>query len=305
MVLRYSPASSTTASERVRLTVALLRRRGYALTPRRLGELCLGGPIPEADVRWAVAAGAGLALAGNLVVDRSDLDRATDIHRRALAHVTDAGAYLDMTVAFVRKLVVLAPFIRSVSIAGSLASGGFRASDDVDLNLIVEDGHRHLAYVAVNALGLVHAMRHRDKPVDDLTRRPVAPRLMTANLILERSQCMPLQRQDEDMAFELLVSEPVFGLDALTEVIDANPPLLEHFPQLATRPAPLLIDEPARRLPVSMFPRILDGAARAFGESAWRYMQWTRRRRPEALARVAYVRSTMSPYALFDDPGRG
>src|SRR5258708_33296227 len=124
-----------------------------------------------------------------------------------------------MTVGFVRNLVALAPFIRSVSIAGSLASGGFRASDDVALNLIVDDGHRHLAYVVVNFLGLLHALRHRAKPVDDLTRRPIAPRLMTANLILERSQCLPLQRQDEDMAFELLVAEPVFGVDAIQEVI--------------------------------------------------------------------------------------
>jgi hypothetical protein len=30
-------------------------------------------------------------------------------------------------------------------------------------------------------------------------------------------------------------------------------------------------------------------------------MQWTRRNRPEAIARVAFVRSTMRPYALFDD----
>ena len=254
-------------------------------------------------MRWAVAAADGLALAGNLVVDRSDLDRAPDISRRAVAHMTDAGEYLEMTVAFIRRLVVVAPFIRSVSIAGSLASGGFRASDDVDLNVIVDDGHRHLAYVAVNTLGILHAMSHRDKPVDHHTRRPVAPRLMTANLILERSQCLPLHRQDEDMAFELLVAEPVFGIEALTEVIDSNEPLLEHFPQLAARPAPLLIDQPAWRLPAAMFPRVLDGAARALGEGAWNYMQWTRRRSPEALARVAYVRSTMRPYALFDHPG--
>jgi hypothetical protein len=31
-------------------------------------------------------------------------------------------------------------------------------------------------------------------------------------------------------------------------------------------------------------------------------MQWTRRRHPDALARVAYVRSTMRPYTLFDEP---
>jgi hypothetical protein len=201
-----------------------------------------------------------------------------------------------MTTRFVRNLVAFAPFIRSVSIAGSLASGGFRASDDVDLTLIVDDGHRHLAYVAVNTLGLLHALAYRNKPVDDLTRRPLAPRLMTANLILERSQCLPLVRQDEDMAFELLMAEPVFGLEPVREVIHANPPLLEHFPQLARKPAPLLIDAPVRRLPGALFPGCLDGAARMLGETAWRYMQWTRRDHPGALARVAYVRATMRPY---------
>src|SRR3989441_9768879 len=124
-----------------------------------------------------------------------------------------------MTARFVRSLVVAAPFIRSVSVAGSLASGGFRDSDDVDLNLVVDDGHRHLAYVVVNALGLVHAMRHRGKPVDDLTRRPLAPRLMTANLILERSQLAPLARQDEGMAFELMVSQPLFGFDVFEQIV--------------------------------------------------------------------------------------
>jgi hypothetical protein len=122
---------------------------------------------------------------------------------------------------------------------------------------------------------------------------------MTANLILERSQCRPLARQDEDMAFELMVAEPVFGLDVISEVIDANPALLDHFPQLADKPAPLLIDAPAsRRSPRSL--RWLDGPARLVGESAWRYMQWTRRNRPDALARVAFVRATMRPYTLFD-----
>ncbi|TAN33688.1 hypothetical protein EPN29_05280 [bacterium] len=296
----YAPARSAPTSDRVRQTVALLQRRGYALTPERLAGLCLGGSISGDEVRWAVAASPDLELVQDLVVDRAAASRVADIRSRALAHGSEAGRYVRLTVGFVRALVALAPFIRSVSIAGSLASGGFRESDDVDLNLIVDDGHRHLAYVAVNLLGLLHAIPHRAKPVDDLTRRPLAPRLMTANLILERSQCLPLRRQDADMAFELLVAEPVFGLDAINELIDANPPLLDHFPQLARKPAPLLIDPPARRVPAALFPKRLDGAARVFGHTAWRYMQWTRRHRPEALARVAFVRATMRPYTLFD-----
>ena len=296
----YLRARATTTSERVGRTVALLGRRGYAVTPARLAELCIGGSISEDDVRWAVAANPDLAIAADLVVDRAAAGSAAGIRDRSLGHDHHSSAYIDLTVAFVRTLVAAAPFVRSVSIAGSLASGGFRASDDVDLNLIVDDGHRHLAYVVVNFLGLLHAMRHRRKPVDDLTRRPIAPRLMTANLILERSQCRPLVRQDEDMAFELLVGEPVFGADALREVVDENPRLLEHFPQLAERSAPLVIGRRDRRLPGALYPRWLDAPARVLGESGWRYMQWTRRKRPDALARVAYVRKTMRPYTLFD-----
>jgi hypothetical protein len=300
----YSPARYTSVSDRVTQTVGLLRRRGYALTPSRLGSLCLGGPLPENQVRWAVAASPELTIAEGLVVERDAMARVCEIRARAATHESDSAAYVPMTARFVSALVAVAPFIRSVSVAGSLASGGFRASDDVDLNLIVDDGHRHIAYVAVNVLGLLHALAHRAKPVDDLTRRPIAPRLMTANLILEVSQCHPLQRQDMDMAYELLVAEPVFGLDIIDGVLDANPSLIDHFPQLAGKRAPMQIDPPPRRLPSSLFPAFLDGAAYRIGHAAWRYMQWTRRRHPDALARVEYVRSTMRPYTLFDEPAR-
>jgi hypothetical protein len=298
----YSPARYTSVSDRVGQTVRLIQRRGYALTPSRLGHLCVGGPISEAEVRWAVAASPGLTVADGLVVERTATVRVCDIKARAAAHDSDSAAYVPMTVRFIRTLVALAPFIRSVSVAGSLASGGFRAADDIDLNLIVDDGHRHIAYVALNLLGLIHALAHRAKPVDDLTRRPIAPRLMTANLILEISQCRPLQRQDEDMAYELLVAEPVFGAETIQDVLDLNPALADHFPQLAGKRTPLQIEPPRWRLPGFLFPTFLDGVARRVGLAAWRYMQWTRRRHPDALARVAYVRSTMRPYTLFDEP---
>src|SRR5947208_14299572 len=131
MAVGYLGESSTALSDRVRRTVALLRRRGYAVAPSRLAELCLGGPVTEADVRWAVAANPGLAIAEDLVVEQEAINRAVDICSRALTHRTEASRYVEMTIAFVRRLVAIAPFIRGVSIAGSLASGGFRASDDV------------------------------------------------------------------------------------------------------------------------------------------------------------------------------
>lgn len=283
-------------------SVALLRRRGYALKPARLAEMCIGGPVSEDEVRWTAASSSELAIVDDLVVESQAATRAAAIVSRASGHAMHAGQYIAMTQRFVRTLVAWAPFIRSVWIAGSLASGGFRESDDVDLNLVVEDGHRHLAYVAVNALGLAHALAYRSKPVDDLTRRPIAPRLMTANLILERSQIAPLARDDEAMAFELMVSEPVLGIDVFREIVERNPRLLEHFPQLATKRAPYAIAPgPRSRVPRWLYSPALDGAARALGRAGWRYMQWTRRYRPEALARVAFVRESMRPYTLFDE----
>jgi hypothetical protein len=222
------------------------------------------------------------------------------IARRAAAHAENAPRCLEVTLGFVRELVRFCPYVLSVSIAGSLASGGYLASDDVDLNLIVEDGHRHLAYVAINLLGIAHALRHRNKPVDTHTRRPVAPRYMTANLILERSQCLPLARQDEDMAYEFMASVPVYGVALWREVVTTNSGLAHHFPQLEERRFPdALRDRPV--LPPWLFPAALDRPAHALGRAGWRLMQWTRRGRPDALARVAFVRRTMRPYALFDE----
>ncbi|HEX6349520.1 MAG TPA: hypothetical protein VF160_09040 [Candidatus Dormibacteraeota bacterium] len=282
--------------------MALLERRGYALPPARLGELCLGGSISPLEVRFAVAASGGeLREEAGLVVSAGLAPRAVRIRRRAASHAQAAAAYLPETYRFVRRLVALCPYVLSVSIAGSLASGGFRETDDVDLNLVVEDGRRHLAYAAVNLLAYMHALRFRGKPVDHSTRRPLAPRLMTLNLVLERAQCFPLVRQDEDMAFELLQSVPVFGTAFLRELLSANPGLSVAFPQLLELHARVEV-LPRCRLPAGLFPAWLDRPARLLGKNAWRYMQWTRRRSPEALARVAFVRQTMRPYTLFEDP---
>lgn len=280
--------------------MALVERRGYALPAQRLAELCLGGATAEAEVLAAVASSSSLRVAHGLVLGPGLLPSAHKIADRARAHREYAGAYLEATSAFVQALVRTSPYVLGVAIAGSLASGGFLESDDVDLNLIVKDGHRHMAYVALNALGTLHALRHRDKPVDPHTRRPVAPRFMTANLVLERSQYLPLARQDAAMAYELLCSRPVFGAHYWHELVEANPPLLDHLPQLGSwvRDA---APERSARVPDWMFPAWADLPARALGRAAWRWMQWTRRRDPDALARVAFVRQTMRPYALFED----
>src|SRR2546430_7969160 len=161
MSVGYAAVAARPVGERVRRTIALLDRRGYAGSPRRLSELCLGGPVAEADVRWAVAADPELAIAEDLVVQRSALGRAGDIRSRSAAHSRESAAYVRLAVEFIRTLVSVAPFITSVSIAGSLASGGVRGTHDVHLNLNLEERHHHLADVNVNGPRILHPRRHR------------------------------------------------------------------------------------------------------------------------------------------------
>ena len=298
MAIAAPPALPTDLAERVRATVVLLERRGYSLPANRLGGICLGGPVSEAAVVASLAP-AALRQVDGIVCSEALLPAAATASRRQAGHLRQSAPYLAEAVAFAHLLARLFPFVIAVSIAGSLASGGFTETDDVDLNLVVEDGYRHVAYFALNALGVLHALRHRGKPVDSLSARPISPRVMTANLLLERSQCFPLARTDADMAYELLASIPVIGARFLAEVVAANGALLTHFPQLADRP-PTLARDPRGRVPRWVYPRILDVPARALGLAAWRYLQWTRRKHPEAVARVAYVRETMRPYTLFE-----
>src|SRR2546428_6506828 len=97
-------------------------------------------------------------------------------------------------------------------------------------------------------------------------------------------------------------SDRDWSSDVCSSDLDANQALLDHFPQLGYGSNMQVIDSGARpRVPQWLFPAGLDGAARRVGNAAWRYMQWTRRGKPEALARVAYVRATMRPYTLFDE----
>ena len=289
-------ARGTTARSRLRETAELLGERGFAVTPERLAALCLGGPAGRAELARALAAGE-LDLEDGLAVAPGRRALAAPSRRRADRHRADSAAFVPEAQRFAELICRLFPFVRGVALAGSLASGGFVATDDVDLNLLVDDGRRHLAYLCVNALGYAHALRWRRKPVDASSRRPLAPRVMTVNLVLERRQWSRLERVDGQMALELLLSRPLTGGRWWQAVVEANPALLDSFPQLAR---PRAATEPEPVLPGWLFPSALDRPAAAIGRLAWRWLQWTRRRSPAALARVTYVRSTMRPYTLFD-----
>ena len=62
-------------AERLRRTVALLERRGYALSADRLAEVCLGGTVAPELLPEAIRA-SGLAISAGMVVSAAAEARA-------------------------------------------------------------------------------------------------------------------------------------------------------------------------------------------------------------------------------------
>jgi len=69
--------------------VAILERRGYAVAPARLGELCLGGRVEE-DALVAALPAAGLRLEAGLVTAGRLGEGAAAICARQAGHRLDA-----------------------------------------------------------------------------------------------------------------------------------------------------------------------------------------------------------------------
>src|SRR5207245_7933897 len=105
--------------------------------PAVLGAICAGGTLPEQADRRAVAASPDLTIVHDLGVERDHMPRLDEIRARADGHSAASPEYVAMTRRFVRALVAAAPFVRSVWVVGSVASGGFRDSDGGGVHHVV------------------------------------------------------------------------------------------------------------------------------------------------------------------------
>ncbi|MHB8633547.1 MAG: hypothetical protein ACYDBQ_06200 [Thermoplasmatota archaeon] len=301
----YPTTSGASLEARVHATVELLAGRGYALTPERLGDVLYGGPASVDQVRRAVAGSPRLRLESGLVVG-GGIDVATAL-RRQRSHAVDQAAPAATAERYLVTLRRVCPWLKSALVAGSLASQGFERGDDIDFNLVVEDGTKYLSYVVALAAALPVSWRHRRERERDT---PLLPKLVCINVVWEERQMRPFTRTDAKLALEILLSRPLVGGQAVRDVAAANPALVAHFPQLEAMPLPAEDEVPlawpgrALRAATRWRParRTLDGACYrlAWGLHAW--VRWHRRRNPAARQHVEDMEHHKHPYGILERP---
>lgn len=296
--------------ERVLRTLRLFSRWGHAATVSGLAASLLGGPVEPPELRHVLQGMEDVALRGDLVGLSGEEDLLAKTDRRRQAHADLEATYLQVAEEFCHDLVSWCPFVQSVALTGSLASGGFAEGDDVDFDLLVERETKYICYLLGNLLGLKYAWRFRRREVNGHHSTPLLPKITCLNVVWPEDEARPFARRDEAMAFELLRCQPLMGVEHFAEVLDANPWLREYFPQVYERSweevVPNGATHPVGKLLGSLrrFPRALDvleAVSRSLSWALYRFVQWSRRNDDEAVRRMEFLRDVKYPYEVFQD----
>jgi len=191
----------------------------YPLTLEELHESLIGSPQTLAEL-VSVFEGSDVL---QQVVERRDgfffptgRGDLVDERRRREAR---SRAFLDRH-ALLLRLVCCLPFVRLVALSGRIARLNLEAGGDLDLFIVTRAGHVWSTAAAVKGLSAL------------LSRRC----MVRARIVLDEDH-LELESRDLDTADRLLHLRPLIGGAALQDLWDANPFVVELFPNAPEQPA--------------------------------------------------------------------
>lgn len=292
---------------RVQETAALFARRRYAVPLEDFAASLLGGAEDPAHVLSAIEASPQVSLIEGFVVRRGQEWDIAECQRRRALHEAHRERILRDAVAFSEDLLKTLPFVRAICLTGSLASGGYIPSDDIDFNLFVDDHAKYSTYLTSFLLSLKYSLKHRRKPESQEGKTPLLPKVICINVIFRESEAIPFRRRDRYLGFELLLQEPLYGVAYYRDIVRKNQWLLELFPQMEERLSRLedRVKAPTRT-PLHALWRadvlnISERASRLVSRAIFETVQLSRRNNPRARQHVARVRQFQYPYGVFQD----
>lgn len=278
-----------------------MHRWGYAPTVKTLAEELIGGAAPPERLADALgASGRVIHRDGFVCIPGQDgLIEKSRVRVRTDRLVN--GEARSIAEDFARGLARACPFVDCIALSGSVSSGGYVPSDDIDLDLFVPDGAKYLTYAVALALGLRFALRHRG----------LGPfrKIICINVVWTRAQTTPFVRNDVALAFELLHCRPIVGAAHFREVIERNGWIAAYFPQVAMAssnelpwPRP---SSPGRILDwIASHRRLLavaDRVCRIASFVVYATAHWLRRHDAEARERLEFLQRAKYPYEVFQD----
>ena len=285
--------------QRVLRTVSLVGERGYGLTLKKLSKGLIGGPVGIDKVRSAVEGSRKVSFDGTFVC-APGRGSTVKCHARRRSDRKLRRAYMRIARDYAEELSKLCPWVECVLVSGSVASGGIAVGDDLDFDIIAKDGTKFITYLFALALGLKYAIKNRALFKDRYFG--FLPKVICVNVVWERRQVLPFERQDEQVAYELMVSKVLYNRPFYSMMIGRNLWLKDYFPQLLKRSegAPLLIDGKDGKASAKR-PRLMNLLASKVLQSMYQVVRLSRKNELDKLHRMEFVEARKRPYGLFDD----
>jgi len=266
-----------------------------------LSKDLLGGPESLIDLRTLIESSPHIGVYDGFVCLRGHEALIGKSRPRVTENGLRNGEATAIAVDFARSLLRACPLVDCVALSGSVATGGYVPTDDVDLDIFVWDHAKYLTYALALALGFLVSLRSR--------KGGRLRKVVCINVIWTRSQAEPFARNDEALAFELLHCRPIFGALHFRQVITSNPWLLLFFPQLGSV-------NPTDRTPPDVSPigrivrwvgshlvllTLADRVGRLLSHAVYEFAHWFKRNDLEAMERLAFLREVKFPYEVFQD----
>lgn len=298
------PSTSSPHSQvlsRVERTLEIMHRWGYAPTVETLSKELIGGSADPMELKATLSSSERLRVKDGFVCLPGHEQLISKSRERVASNRRMNGRAQAIANEFTEDLLRTCPLVECVALSGSVASGGYLSTDDIDLDIFVREGTKYLTYAIALALGLRTSLRHA------ATGR--IRKVICINVVWTRAQTRPFVRNDESLAFELLHCRPIFGSAYFEDVILANPWIRAFFPQTGGRgvedratPSRNLIG----RLVGWIADRrglleVADRVARIASFVVYTAAHWLRRRDAEAMARLHFLRRVKYPYEVFQD----
>lgn len=293
------PWTERDLEERITGTLELMARRGYNPTTERLSARLLGGEVTVSEVEAAIEEAEGLQVSEGLafIEGRSYLDMCK---MRLEANSEHQPLYRDIAESYTKELVAACPWVKCVMLVGSVATGGLCQGDDLDLNVVVEDGRKYSTNVIGSLLNRKYSYRFRKVLGMQREGHYLVPMVVCLNIIWEESQVHPLVRQDEQVAYEVYSSDVLYGREYFDRMIQSNEWMMDHFPQMYYGTDPEAVPHvPSSGGRVGLLERISRGGLFSFERVVRMYLS----RRESDVEMMDHYHRLKHPYGLYHRPG--
>jgi hypothetical protein len=285
---------------RIHGTLELMARRGYNPTTQHLATKMLGGAVEVTEVEEAIADAEGLDLKDGLafIEGKSYIEMCK---LRLAANGDHQPVYRAIAEAYTRDLVTACPWIKCVMLVGSVATGGLCMGDDLDLNVVVENGRKYSTNVIGSLINRKYSYRHSKELEMEKEGHYLVPMVVCLNIIWEESQVLPLARQDEQVAYELFSADVLYGQEYFDGMLASNDWLRGHFPQMYDAMGPTTgALRPTGNGRVGLMEAVSRRGLFAFERLVRMYLS----KREGTVERMDHYDQLKHPYGLYHVPGR-